>query len=56
MPSMDHGTALVPTVAAQGQGVYDITNVDLFMSGTWDLELAFSGPVVDHAVVEFSIP
>lgn len=56
MPSMAHGTSIVPAVAARGQGLYDVTNIDLFMSGTWDLDLAFSGPVVDHAVVEFSIP
>jgi hypothetical protein len=56
MPSMDHGTSLVPTVAPQGQGLYDVTNVDLFMSGTWDLNLAVSGPLLDNAVLQFSIP
>jgi len=53
---MDHGTSLVATVAPQGQGLYDVTNVDLFMSGTWDLNLAVSGPVADNAVVELNIP
>jgi hypothetical protein len=56
MPAMDHGTSLVATVAPQGQGLYDVTNVDLFMSGTWDLNLAVSGPVADNAVVELNIP
>jgi len=56
MPAMDHGTSIVPSVTARGQGLYDVTNIDLFMSGTWDLDLAFSGSLVDHAVVEFSIP
>lgn len=56
MPAMDHGTSVAPAVTAEGQGRYAVTGVELFMSGTWDLNIAISGPVADHAVIEYDIP
>src|SRR5580704_10931797 len=36
MPSMNHGSSILPTVAAEGDGTYLVTNVDLFMPGYWE--------------------
>ena len=48
MPSMGHGTATT-TVSPLGGGKYRVTDVYLFMPGTWELESPFSGPPSDHA-------
>jgi hypothetical protein len=47
MVEMAHGTSLVPTVTAKGQGVYVLTNVDLFMEGNWQLRTGVDGGVSD---------
>jgi hypothetical protein len=54
MPSMLHGTAS-PTVTSKGGGKYLLSNLDLFMPGTWELEITFSGPVSDHAEPTFEL-
>lgn len=54
MPAMGHGTA-APTVTAEGGGNYRLDDVYLFMPGTWELEISFSGPVTDHADPTFQI-
>jgi len=54
MPSMGHGTS-APTVTPLGNGQYRLTDVYLFMPGTWELKTTFSGPVSDHAEPEFEI-
>ena len=51
MPSMGHGTPVVPKVSASGNGVYVASDVDLFMAGRWDLRISFGGTVTDLAVV-----
>jgi hypothetical protein len=56
MPAHDHGTSLVPTVSAQGNGVYLVSDVDFFMAGYWELRTTFSGPITDHAAPAFEIP
>jgi hypothetical protein len=56
MPAHNHGTSVVPTVAAEGQGKYLVTGVDLFMPGHWELRTTFSGPVTDHAAPAFDVP
>jgi len=43
MPAMGHGTSLVPTVTAKGNGVYEIDQLSLFMAGEWELRLTFDG-------------
>jgi hypothetical protein len=56
MPAMGHGTSLVPTVSAQGKGVYEIDQLSLFMGGEWELRLAITGPYVDTANPAFNVP
>jgi hypothetical protein len=56
MDAMGHGTSVKPTVTAVGGGKYVITNVSLFMPGTWSLRFAFSGPVNDKATLTFDVP
>jgi subtilisin family serine protease len=55
MPSMGHGTSVTPTVTAEGGGKYLVTNLYLFMPGTWELETSFSGPMSDHAEPTFQL-
>jgi YtkA-like len=54
MPSMGHGTA-TPTVTARGNGQYRLSDVYLFMPGTWEFETTFSGPLDDHATPTFQV-
>ena len=54
MPAMNHG-AIAPTVVAQGDGKYLVTELDLFMPGHWQLRTAFSGPMTDHVTPAFDI-
>ncbi len=63
MPAMGHGTATVPTVSPQGEGVYIVQNVDFFMASTWQLRIDFtaeavdgSAGVTDSATPSFDIP
>lgn len=51
MPSMGHGTPLVPVIAASGGGVYMASDVDLFMAGRWELRVTITGPLTDVCVV-----
>ncbi len=54
MPAMDHGTS-TPTVTPEGNGKYRVTQLYLFMPGTWVLKTSFSGPLSDHVEPEFEI-
>jgi hypothetical protein len=56
MPAMDHGTSLVPVVTPKGNGVYEITELSLFMGGEWELKLALDGPAPDTANPAFDVP
>ncbi len=56
MPAMGHGASIVPAVASPSPGTYVITNVDLFMPGTWELRTTVSGSVADHVAPSFQIP
>jgi hypothetical protein len=56
MPAHLHGTSIVPVVAAEGQGRYRITQVDLSMAGHWELRTTFSGPLTDYVVPTYDIP
>jgi hypothetical protein len=55
MPAMDHGTSS-PTVTPQGGGVYLVTDVYLYMPGTWELKTSISGPATDHATATLTVP
>jgi len=37
MPAHGHGTSARPKVEPQGAGVYELTNVNLYMAGLWEL-------------------
>jgi hypothetical protein len=54
MPAMGHGSADA-TVTPQGKGKYLVTDVYMYMAGTWVLKTTFSGPVSDHVELSFSI-
>jgi len=56
MPAMGHGTSLTPSVSETAPGTYVITNVGLFMPGTWELRTSIAGTVTDHAAPSFQIP
>ena len=56
MPAHGHGTSVTPTLVAQGGGRYQLENVYLYMAGTWELRLTFSGPETDTATPTFDIP
>jgi hypothetical protein len=47
MVQMGHGSSVVPTVTAKGQGIYVLTSVDLFMAGEWQLRTGVDGGVTD---------
>jgi hypothetical protein len=55
MPAMGHGTA-TPTVTANGSGVYLVSEVYLYMPGTWLLRTTFSGEVSDHVEPQLTVP
>jgi subtilisin family serine protease len=55
MPAMGHGTSVVPTIAAETNGKYLISGVDLFMPGLWELRLTISGSNEDYAAPAFEI-
>ena len=56
MPAHGHGTSVIPTVTAQGGGQYQLDHVYLYMAGTWELRLAFTGTESDTATPAFSVP
>jgi hypothetical protein len=55
MPAHGHGTSET-TVVAEGGGKYLVTNVYLYMSGVWQLQITVSGPVNDYAAPELELP
>ena len=55
MPYMGHGTSVVPTVTAEGGGKYLVSNLSLFMPGTWELRTTFTGSTIGHLVPTFEI-
>lgn len=55
MPSMGHGTPVVPKTTAKGSGTYLVEDLDLFMAGRWDLLVTITGAVTDDAVVPIDV-
>jgi hypothetical protein len=55
MPSMNHGSSIIPTVTSRGDGTYLVTQVDLFMPGHWELRLSLSGSMPDHALIAVDV-
>lgn len=56
MPVMGHGTSLTPSVSETSPGTYVLTNVGLFMPGTWELRTNIAGAATDHTAPSFEIP
>ena len=56
MPAMGHGASTAPTVSAEGDGRYVISDVELFMPGTWELRTQITGTTDDSAAPSFDIP
>jgi hypothetical protein len=56
MPTMGHGSSIVPTIANCGNGIYTLSDVDLFMAGVWVLETTVEGKASDAASPQFQIP
>ena len=55
MPAMGHGASVKPSVHGEGQGVYLVENLELFMPGLWQLQTTFSNGVSDHAAPSFEV-
>jgi hypothetical protein len=59
MPSHGHGTSAKAVVEPQDQGVYEITNVYLFMDGHWELRSTLTsadGAGADGVTPVFDVP
>lgn len=55
MPQMGHGSSITPTVTDVGGGVYQVTQVYLFMAGLWQLRTTITGAMSDSVAPEFQI-
>jgi hypothetical protein len=55
MPNMGHGASITPSVAAEGDGRYVVSDVELFMPGKWELRTTISGADDDSAMPTFEI-
>jgi hypothetical protein len=55
MPAMNHGSSS-PTVTPEGGGKYLVSDVYLYMPGTWELRTTISGALVDHATPSIAVP
>ncbi len=57
MPAHGHGTSVVPSISARGDGVYEIDRVLFFMPGRWELraEIVPEGQAPDHVVATFDV-
>jgi hypothetical protein len=56
MPAMGHGASVKPTVSPGPEpGSYDVTNVNLFMPGLWEIRTKIGGTATDHAAPQFDI-
>jgi YtkA-like len=53
MPTMGHGTDVIPVAKEMGKGRYVLSNVNLYMPGKWQLRFQFSGPVTDTSEPSF---
>ena len=56
MPSMGHGSSVIPTVKASGKGKYLLSNVVLQMAGEWELRTSLSGATTDSCVPVVDVP
>lgn len=55
MPQMGHGASTKPMIEAKGGGHYVVSDVALFMPGSWELRTSIAGPMNDRATLNFQI-
>ena len=55
MPSMGHGIDGNPRITVLGPGDFEVSDLDLFMPGAWELRLTLTGKVDDKAVVPLKL-
>jgi hypothetical protein len=56
MPVMGHGASVAPSIAAEGDGRYLISDVDFFMAGEWTLRTTIDGASTDGVTPTFEVP
>ncbi|WP_408889253.1 FixH family protein [Myxococcus faecalis] len=55
MPSMGHGIDEAPRVTSRSDGVFEVSELDLFMPGTWELRFTLAGREQDTASVTLKL-
>ncbi|MFY2563248.1 hypothetical protein ACN469_36970 [Corallococcus terminator] len=55
MPTMGHGLDSPARITRRGTSDFEVTELDLFMPGPWELRLTLTGPVEDTAVVRLQL-
>ncbi|MFB1483363.1 FixH family protein [Corallococcus sp. RDP092CA] len=55
MPAMGHGVSDVPRVTARAPGTFEVSDMDLFMPGAWELRFTLKGTVEDSAAVTLKL-
>jgi len=55
MPAMGHGTSELPSVSETSPGHYELSNLVLYMAGTWELRTHLSGQTPDDVTPTFSV-
>lgn len=55
MPAMGHGSSVTPTVTPMGNGVYLVSNIFMYMPGTWQLRTTLVGQDTDSVTPEFTV-
>lgn len=55
MPTMGHGLDSPARITLQGTSDFEVSELDLFMPGAWELRLTLSGSVEDKAVVRLQL-
>lgn len=55
MPTMGHGLDEPVRITPRGPSDFEISDLDLFMPGAWELRLSLSGAITDQAVVALKL-
>ncbi|WP_342376107.1 FixH family protein [Myxococcus stipitatus] len=55
MPTMGHGLDEPVRITARSDSDFEVSDLDLFMPGAWELRLTLSGTVDDKAVIAFKL-
>jgi len=56
MPAMGHGSSTEEAIDPEGGGRYKVSNVTLYMPGTWELRASVSGGATDRVVFSVVVP